>query len=147
MSFDLNNIFNISQYVVYFCAENELCVFVIMFSLKPKCVFCWSGQKRNMKKFPPAWLNQPSSQCDCSIGSWCAGLWLSGLLSCNLSANQSSLPSQSSSHCQALLLTPSPSGDPPLFGVGGYFACYYFCHVRVFVCLQCPLSLPCEFTF
>lgn len=68
-----------------------------------------------MKKFPPACLNQPSSQCDCSIGSWCAGLWLSGLLSCNLSANQSSLPSQSSFHCQALLLSPSPSGDPPFF--------------------------------
>lgn len=41
-------------------------------------------------------------------------------------------------HLQATLL---------FFGVGGYFACYYFCHVRVFVCLQCPLSLPCEFTF
>lgn len=41
-------------------------------------------------------------------------------------------------HLQATLL---------FFGAGGYFACYYFCHVRVLVCLQCPLSLPCEFTF
>lgn len=92
-----------------------MCVCSNVFPKEPKCVFCRSGQKRNMKKFPPACLNQPSSQCDCSIGSWCAGLRLSGVLSCNLSANQSSLPSQSSSHWQALLLSPSPSGDPPFF--------------------------------
>lgn len=111
MSFYL--IFNISQYVVYFCAENESCVFVIIFSLKSQNVFS-AGQdkKETWRSFHLlVWISLLPSV----IAVLAPGVRLSGLLSCNLSANQSSLPSQSSSHCQALLLSPSPSGDPPVF--------------------------------
>lgn len=109
-------------------------MFVIIFSLKPKWVFCWSGQKAHTaftcfhSAFVPEWLQYWPLVCRTR---------LSGLLSCNWSANQSSLPSQSSSHCQASLLSPSPSGNPLFFVV--FLYCLLLFLPRQRLCLP-PVS-------
>lgn len=99
--------------------------------------FLLVGEKNNINNFPPTSikrLNEPFAHSDCSIAFCCAGFRLVGLLSCNLSDNQSSLPHQSSSHCQVLLLSSSPSA---IINTSGFFFLWH----------QCPLSLSWEFSF